>query len=99
MCFHIVFQISFDILFQILQDKKYRNILNVRSEPLLSIVYRLVFSLTNSKMGYLHVFASSQVRRPVSYLQITNIFFYLNVIPFKDYFTHIKTSQSVGGAK
>ena len=97
MCFHIVFQISFQILFQILQDKKC-NILSVRSELLPSIVYRLVFSLTDSDMGYVHVFAGSQVRRPVSYLQITNIFFYLTVLPFQDYFTHIETSQSVGGA-
>ena len=70
MCFHIVFQ----ILFQILQDIKYRNILSVRTKLLPSIVYRLVFSLVDSKMGYVHVFAGSQVRRPVSYLQITNIF-------------------------
>ena len=50
-------------------------------------------------MGYVHVFAGSQVRRPVSYLQITNIVYYLNVLPFQDYFTHIETSQSVDGAK
>ena len=36
---------------------------------------RLVFSLTDSEMGFAHVSAGSQVRRPVSYLQITNIFF------------------------
>ena len=53
--------------------QKYRNVLDVRSERLLSIVYRLVFSLSDSKMGYVHVFAGSQVCRPVSYLQITNI--------------------------
>ena len=33
------------------------------------------FSLI-SEMGYVHVFAGSQVRRPVSYLQITNIFLF-----------------------
>ena len=71
MCFHIVLQ----ILFQILQDKTYRNILSVRSELLFSFIYRLVFFFTDSKMGYVHVFAGSQVRRPVSYLQITNMFF------------------------
>ena len=59
MCFHIEFQISFQILFQILQDKKYRNILSVQSELLPRIVYRLVFSLTDSKMGYVHAFACS----------------------------------------
>ena len=39
MCFHIVFQISF----QILQDKNYRNVLgvHVRSELLPSTVYTL----------------------------------------------------------
>ena len=66
MSFHIMFQISFQISFKILQDKKFRNVFGVRSELLLSIVYRLVFSLTDSKMGYVHVFAVSQVRRPVS---------------------------------
>ena len=30
--------------------------LAVRSELLLSIVYRLIFSLTGSKMGYVHLF-------------------------------------------
>ena len=58
------------------QKKTHRNVLGVRLELLLSIVYRLVFSLTDSKMGYVHVFAGSQVRRPVSYLQITNIFLF-----------------------
>ena len=98
MSFHMVFQISFQISFQILQDKKYRNVLGVRSERLLTIVYRHVFSLTDSKMGYVHVLAGSQVRRPVSYLQIT-ISFYLKLRPFQDYFTHIETRQSIGGAK
>ena len=32
--------------------------------------------LTDSEMGYVHVFAGLQVRRPVSYLQITNIFLF-----------------------
>ena len=59
MCFHIVFQIPFQIFIQILQDKIYRNILSVRSELLPSIVYRLVFSLTDSKIGYVHVFAQT----------------------------------------
>ena len=72
----------------------------VRSEFWLSIVYRLVFSHTDSKMGYVHVFAGSQVRRPISYkiyrLQISS---YLNLRPFQDYLTHIETSQSVGGTK
>ena len=72
MSFHIVFQISF----QILQDKKYGNLLGVRSKLLLSIVYRLVFSLTDSKIGYVHAFAGSQVPRPISYFQITNIFLF-----------------------
>ena len=76
MSFHIVFQISFQISFQILQDKKYGNLLCVRSKLLLSIVYRLVFSLTDSNIGYVHVFAGPQVRRPISYLQITNIFLF-----------------------
>ena len=71
-----VFQISFKISFQILQDKKYGNLLGVRSKLLLSIVYRLIFSLTDSNIGYVHVFAGSQVRRPISYLQITNIFLF-----------------------
>ena len=74
---YIVFQIPFQISFKILLDKKNTSqCLGVRSELLLSIVYRLVFSLTDSKMGYVHVFAGSQVRRPVSYLQITNIFLF-----------------------
>ena len=72
MCFHIVFQISMQILFQILQDKKYRNILSARSELLPSIVYRLIFSLTDSKIGYVHVFAGSQVRSPQTGLLFTD---------------------------
>ena len=91
-------KVSFQISFQIIQDENYRNVLRVRSELLPCIVYRLVFSLTDSKMGYVHVFAGSQVRRPVSFLKITNIF-YSNLRPFQDYLTHIETSQSVGGAK
>ena len=73
MSFHIVFQITFQISFQILQDKKYCNVSDVLSELLLNIVYGLVFFLTDSEMGYVHVFAGSQVRRRISYLQITNI--------------------------
>ena len=61
---------------QILQDKKYCNFSGVRSDLLLNIVYGLVFFLTDSEMGYVHVFAGSQVRRPVTYLQITNIFLF-----------------------
>ena len=76
MSLHIVFQITFQISFQILQDKKYCNVSGVRSELLLNIVYGLVFFLTDSEMSYVHVIASSQVRRPVSYLQITNIFLF-----------------------
>ena len=57
-----------------IHEKKYRNVVDERSELLLSIVNRLVFSLTDSKMGSVHVFAGSQVCRPVSNLQITNIF-------------------------
>ena len=34
------------------------------------------FFLTDSEMGYVHVFAGLQIRRPVSYLQITNIFLF-----------------------
>ena len=34
------------------------------------------FLFTDSKMDYVHVFAGSQVRRPFSYLQITNIFLF-----------------------
>ena len=56
--------------------QKYDNLLGVRSKLLFSIVYRLVFSLTNSNIGYVHVFAGSQVRRPISYLQITTIFLF-----------------------
>ena len=99
MCFHIVLQISFQISFQILQGINYRTVLGVRSELLPSIVYRLVFSLTDSKMGYVHAFAGSQVRRPVSYSKFTNIVFYLNLRPLQDYLTYIETSKSVGGAK
>ena len=77
MSFHIVFQITFQISFQILHGKKYGNLLGVQSKLLLSFVYRLVFSLTtDSNIGYVHVFAGSQVRRPISYLQITNIFLF-----------------------
>ena len=76
MSFHIVFQITFQISFQILQNKKYCNVSGVRSELLLNIVYGLVFFLTDSEMGYVHVFAGLQVRRPGSYLQITNIFLF-----------------------
>ena len=76
MSFHIVFQITFQISFQILQDKKYCNVSGVRSELLLNIVYGLIFFLTDDEMGYVHVFAGSQVRRPVAYLQITNIFLF-----------------------
>ena len=39
MSFYIVFQISFQILFKILQDKKYRNVLGVRSELFCSVLY------------------------------------------------------------
>ena len=67
-CFHIVFQISFQISFQIYTTKNIAIFLDVRSELLPSIVYRLVFSLTDSKMGYVHVFAGSQVCRSVSNL-------------------------------
>ena len=66
MCFHIVFQISYSVSNS--SGQKYRNGLGVRSELLPSFVYRLEFSLTDSKMGYVHVFAGSQVRKPVSYL-------------------------------
>ena len=48
----------------------------VYGQTLLSIVYRLIFSLTDSKMAYVHVFAGSQVGRHVSYLQITNMFLF-----------------------
>ena len=56
--------------------QKYCNVSGVRSELLLNIVYGLVFFLTGSKKGYVHVFAGSQVRRPVFYLQIINIFLF-----------------------
>ena len=44
---------------------------------------------------YLHVRKFAD-RSLIYRLQIS---FYLNLRPFQDYFTHIETSQSVGGAK
>ena len=42
-----------------------------------------------------------QVRKSAdrSLIYRLQISFYLNVLPFQDYFTHIETGQSVGGAK
>ena len=51
-CFHILFQISFQkFCSKFYRTKNIAIILSVRSERLPSIVYRLKFSLTDSKMG------------------------------------------------
>ena len=98
MCFHIVFQISFQILFQILQDKKY-NILSVRSEllPIISYIDSYFLSLIQKWVMYMCLQVRKSADRSLIYR--LQIFFYLTVLPFQDYFTHIETSQSVGGAK
>ena len=76
MSFHIVFQSSFEISFQILQDK-YIAMIWVHGQNFCSVMYtEPKIYLTDSKKDYVHVFAGSQVRRPVSIyrLQVSFLF-------------------------
>ena len=100
MCFHIVFQISFQILFQKFYRAKKLQYFEyaVRTIAQYCIYIDSYFlSLIQKWVMYMYL----QVRKSAdrSLLYRLQIFFYLNVIPFQDYFTHIETSQSVGGAK
>ena len=91
MPFHILIYISFQISFQILQDKKYRNVLGVRSELLLSILYRLIF-LSLIQKWVIHIYLQVRKFADRSLIYRLQISFYLNLRPFQDHFTHIETS-------
>ena len=99
MSFQTVFQISFQISVKILHDKNIAMFW-VYGQNFCSVLYidSYFLSLIQKWVMFMYLQVRKFADRYLIYrLQISS--FFLNLRPFQDFFTHIETSQSVGGAK